>query len=560
VSRYLLPALCLSLATAAQAQRKPVPAPTPVPAPKWERDHASVQSTLKQLERAQSLLSSTYAQSTLELENLSTARWQSTFELENLSTAQWQAKLALEQLSIAPWESKRDLEQLYTQATTLLAGAGHLTAWASTAQPPTLPPASWAQQDPADSLYRIAREALNRGEYRRSAELFESLGDRFPRSAYAPDALYWRAFSLYRVGAVDDLQLALRTLETQRERFPQAPAKALADADALASRIRGALAARGDVRQLSRVARDAAGNDSTCDRDDAAVRVEALSALGQLDPEAATPLLRRVLARRDACSASLRRRALFLLGKRADSASAPVLVQTFLDVARADPDGDVREDATLWLARVPGDASLSALEQLLRTSADERTQRAAIRALGSSPNPRARTGLRPLLERADASERLRSEALGAFDKEHTSAEDGAFLRGYYGRADNARLKERTIQAIARVGGAENERWLLDLVGNAREPVALRAAVLRRSGMSTVPIAELARLYASFGERELREEVVRWYGRRKEPEATDRLVEIVRTGTDPQLRRSAIAALVGKNDPRTTRLLMEIVDK
>jgi HEAT repeat protein len=426
--------------------------------------------------------------------------------------------------------------------------------------PTPIPPAPWAQRDSADSLYRVAREALNRGEYRRSAELFQSIGDRYPRSAYAPDALYWRAFSLYRVGGVDDLQLALRTLETQRERFPQAPAKALADADALASRIRGALATRGDVRVLPRVARDAARADTTCDREDAAVRVEALSALGQLDPEAATPLLRRVLARRDACSASLRRRALFLLGKRADSTSAPVLVQTFVDVARSDPDGDVREDATLWLARVPGDRSVAALEELLRTSADERTQRAAIRAIGSSANPRARAGLRALLERTDASERLRSEALGAFVKERATPEDGAFLRGYYARAENARLKERTVQAIARLGGAENERWLNDLAANPREPVALRAAVLRRSTMSAVPIAELARLYASFGERELREVIVSQYARRKEPEATDRLLEIVRTGTDPELRRTAISALAGKNDPRTTKLLMEIVDR
>jgi HEAT repeat protein len=424
-----------------------------------------------------------------------------------------------------------------------------------------LPPAAWAQRDPADSLYRVAREALNRGEYRRASDLFQSLGDRYPRSAYAPDALYWRAFSLYRVGAVDDLQLALRTLDAQRERYPNAQPKAVADAATLASRIRGALAARsGDVRMVDRLQNDAARSDTTCDKEDAAVRVEALSALGTLDPAAASPILRRVLSRRDACSADLRRRALFLLGKRADSTSAATLVSTFMDVARSDPDGNVREDATLWIARVPGERSLSALEELLRTSNDERTQRAAVRALGSSEHVRARSGLRALLERNDASERLRSEALGAFDKEHSSPEDAAFLRAFYSRTDNPRLKERTVQAIGRLGGPENDRWLMSLAQNRSEPVALRAAVLRRSAMGTVPIADLARMYDSLGERELREIVLAWYARRKEPEATDRLLEIARTGTDPQLRRAAISALAGKNDPRTTKLLMEIVDK
>ena len=48
--------------------------------------------------------------------------------------------------------------------------------------------------------------------------------------------------------------------------------------------------------------------------------------------------------------------------------------------------------------------------------------------------------------------------------------------------------------------------------------------------------------------------------RKEPEATDKLIEIARTGTDPQLRRLAINYLTRKNDPRTQKLLLEIVDK
>ena len=56
------------------------------------------------------------------------------------------------------------------------------------------PPAAWLQGDPADSLYRAAREALDRRDYRRAAALFEQVPSRFPRSGYAADAYYWRAF------------------------------------------------------------------------------------------------------------------------------------------------------------------------------------------------------------------------------------------------------------------------------------------------------------------------------------------------------------------------------
>ena len=107
-----------------------------------------------------------------------------------------------------------------------------------------LPPAAWLQGDPADSLYRAARQALDRRDYRQAAELFAQVPARFPRSGYAADAYYWRAFSLYRVGGTTQLRAALAALDTQRERFPKAATKG--DAKALASRIQGELARQGD--------------------------------------------------------------------------------------------------------------------------------------------------------------------------------------------------------------------------------------------------------------------------------------------------------------------------
>ena len=62
------------------------------------------------------------------------------------------------------------------------------------------------------------------------------------------------------------------------------------------------------------------------------------------------------------------------------------------------------------------------------------------------------------------------------------------------------------------------------------------------------------------ERGIREQVMNVLAYRKEPEATDKLIEIARTGTDPQLRRLAINYLPRKNDPRTQKLLLEILDK
>ena len=99
-------------------------------------------------------------------------------------------------------------------------------------------PDPWIQGDPADSLYRLARETLNRREYRTAANLFSQITSRFGRSGYAGDALYWQAFALYRVGGDRDLRAALAALRQQKERYPQAATHG--DATALESRILGA--------------------------------------------------------------------------------------------------------------------------------------------------------------------------------------------------------------------------------------------------------------------------------------------------------------------------------
>ncbi len=65
-------------------------------------------------------------------------------------------------------------------------------------------PVAWAHDDPADSLYKIARDAFSRGDYRRAADLFKSLPTRFTNSAYVADAQYWQAFSLYRIGGTPE--------------------------------------------------------------------------------------------------------------------------------------------------------------------------------------------------------------------------------------------------------------------------------------------------------------------------------------------------------------------
>jgi HEAT repeat protein len=415
------------------------------------------------------------------------------------------------------------------------------------------PPKSWAGADPADSLYRLAREALNHGEYRRAAQLFGDINQRFPSSAYAADARYWRAFALYRIGGTSDLREALTSLQDTSLSYRHASLRA--DASTLAARIRGALAVQGDPQARVQVGRAASDAGQACDREDLAVRIEALNSLGKTDPATTTPILRRVLARRDECSAGLRRAALWLLGRRTD-AEATSLVMTS---ARSDPDPRVRADALRFLAAMPGDQAIATIEEIARTPGNEELQRAAVSALGRSESPRARQSIRNIIERTDLSESLRATALASVDADH-STDNGAYIRSIYPRLDTPRLKASALRALARVGGNDNDQWLLSVVRNPNEPVDVRAMALRYAGRSSIPITDLVRMYDVAGDRPLREQLISLYAQRPDAEATDKLLGIARTGTDPDMRRMAISALARKNDPRTKQILLEIIDK
>ncbi len=418
---------------------------------------------------------------------------------------------------------------------------------------PDSPPKAWAPDDPADSLYRRARELLNRGEYRQAALAFRDLSQKHPTSQYAPSALYWQAFALYRIGGMPELREALGALEAQRAKYPGA--KTDNDVATLSTRVLGALAARGDASAQRQLAQTAQQGERCENDEDQAVRVEALKALYQSDPETVAPLIQQVLARRDACSVQLRRNAIFLIGNRRDQTSTSVLAS----VARTDPSLDVRVEAISWMGRLGDDAALEVLEELLRSSNEERVHRAAIRALANHPNQRALQRLRALVERSDAPERLRAEAIATFERERVTADEVAWLRALYPKLDRTSLKQRAVGVIAKAGGAENDAWLQSILRNEEESSEVRAAVLSKLGQ-TMSIAELGKMYDGAASRMVRDHVISSLARRSEPEATDKLLDIVKNGTDPALQRAAVSALARKKDPRSTKLLLELISK
>jgi HEAT repeat protein/TolA-binding protein len=445
-----------------------------------------------------------------------------------------------------------------------------------------LPPRAWAQGDPADSIYSLARNLLSGGDWGRSARMFADIQKNYPKSAYANDAQYWEAYARYKIGTTDELHAASRLLEPLASRIsPNASAsnnnnvtlrttsgfgytfngqnRRSNDSDILGLyvRVNQALAQRGDSEAASKVAKFASMPGAQCDQEDIQVRSQALNALNQMDPAQALPILRRVIDKKDECTSSLRRDAVFILGRRSDQESASLL----MNVAKSDPNMSVRTEAISFISRMPGDAGLNALEDMLRTEQDERIQSAAVRALMASDNPKARSSMRTLIDRKDAPIKLRIEAINSYNAERATTEDAAYLRGLYAKADNDRMKEAIVNTVSRIGGPENDQWVLGLIRNNNEPGSVRAIALSRLSRSpTVTTSELSKLYDSSAESyDVRTRIISILGNRKDQEATDKLIDIAKNGTVVNSRVQAINALRDKKDPRATQLLQDILD-
>lgn len=453
-------------------------------------------------------------------------------------------------------------------------------------------PAPWLQQDVGDSLYQAGRAALNRADYRGAARQFRSLRERYPRSGYAGDAYYWEAFARARLGSRGELRSALALLDEQAERYPDA--RTIRDARELRVRVQGDLAQLGDAVSAAAVATAAAppatpvppaavpprggapvatpappgargvgvgvgkgkgrsGRNGCSEEDDE--RLIAINALLQMQPEQALPILRQVLQRRDEGSVCLRRQAVFLVSQKQSPETSAIL----LSAARNDPDSEVRENAVFWLSQVDAAEAVAALDSILQ-HADPALQEKAVFALSQQDSPVASRALKAHLERPGVSDDIKENIIFWLGQ-GGSADDAQYLKDFYAKTTSESLKEKVLFSVSQMGLEENARWLIGIAQNAREPIDVRKNALFWAGqMDEVSFASLAAMYAQVQDREMKKQLIFVYSQRQGSEAVDKMLEIARTETDTELRKTAIFWLSQSRDPRVADFLMEMINK
>jgi HEAT repeat protein len=492
----------------------------------------------------------------------------------------------------------------------VLSGAGE--AQASTpvdglAAPAPVSLAQESGQSEEEAAYRRAREAVVSGQFERAAELFDRFRAQYPNTQFGADSYYWQAFALYRTEA---LREALLLLERQLAEHPDA--RMAADARELELRVRSMLGQRGDAQSAERALREAemmlaiemqetnlsasmvaaeqalaraemvgaastehaleratsidrarmamaiaavragSGPQEGCEGDD--VRQAALQALMRMQTERAVPLLRGVLERRDECSVPLRKQAIFVLGQLDPNEVEDLMIE----VARTDPDPGVQEAAVFWLSQVGSDGAVSALADILSSTDNPVLEENAIFALSQNGGDRAAAMLRAYALDRSRTERGREKAI--FWLSQNPAQAGPeFLMQLYEELDDPRLKEHVFITLSQQDDPAAVDWVLARALDTTENVALRKQALFWAGQhSTIEMSRLQGLYEQLDDREMKEQLIFLYAHREEPERVDRLIEVIETEEDPELRKRAIFWLGQTGDERAIEFLLGLV--
>ena len=571
-----------------QPTRAPMPAPlprvAPTPRPAMPPEYPGADSYFHfkpQLDGLADLARSFDAREVQELTRATLATTMQSLDLARLENlARFDAEGMRAQAMIAGDLARFDAEGMKAQvmaASDLVGRLGMYTTQSDNAMR-RVPPTSWAPQDPADSLYREARKALSSDSYRKAADLFRRIRDQYPKSTYTPDAPYWEAFALQRIGNNNDLRAAQEALAYQERQFPKATTRG--DASALSSRIEGMLARGGDAKAAQTLyGKASSASDDGCPRQSDDDRVDALNALMQVDAERAIPILKKVLARREPCTQNMRRTAVWLIASR----KAPDAADVLINVAKTDPDKEVREQAVFWLANVPTDEAAGMLIDLAKGGGDLELRKRAVYALSRSRSAKATAALREIALDANAPVELRGDALNWYAGTYLNAsrrkdpnlpvstEDPMiFLKDVYAKADDQRFRERVLYTIAQVKTDASRDFLFQIAQNQKESLETRRTVVGMFMSMNVTGEQIATLYEKNNELEMKRQLLSALGSLSSrnrnsnggasSDGIDQLLSIARVEKHLELRKQAISQLSRSKDPRALALLQEIIDR
>jgi tetratricopeptide (TPR) repeat protein len=370
--------------------------------------------------------------------------------------------------------------------------------------------------DRADDLYDEGRNAIEDGRYDRAVDRFNRLIDL--KTTRTDAALYWKAYSLAKLGQRDE---ALTTLADLQKRFGDS--RWLKDAKALDV----------EVRQAS------GQTVSPASQQDDELKLMALRGIMQSDPEQAFPIIEKILTGPN--SLKVKDRALFVLSQSRSARARDIIA----GIAKGNGNPDLQLKAIRYLGMMGGNDNRQILADAYRTSPDVAVKRAILRSYMMSGDRERLFAL----AKAETDQSLRSEAVRQLGVMHSSNE----LSQLYQAEPSVEVKKQILQAMFIGGDADK---LIELAKGEKDPELRKSAIhnlglMKRTGTSEA----LTGIYASDASLDVKKAVVTALFIQGNAAG---LVALARAEKNPEMKKEIVSKLSIMKSKEATDYLLELL--
>jgi len=372
-----------------------------------------------------------------------------------------------------------------------------------------------SKADKEADLYDEGNDALDEHDWARAVKNFDKVARM--KMSHADAALFWKAHAQAKMGNRPD---ALATIAELQQWYPKS--KWANDAKQLEVEVRQSAGQRIEPRNV----------------EDEELKLMALNALMQTDPERALPIIESILSGNK--SEKLKEKALFVLSQ----SSSPKAMEILTRIAKSgSPDLQMR--AIRFLGIAGGQRSRDVLADVYNSTTKIEVKKAVLKAYMISGD---RAHLLALA-RNETNVELRAEAVMQLGVNGARAE----LAELYSLEPTVEVKKKIIQAMF-IGG--NSDKLAELARTEKN-FELKVAAIRNLGLMGGKRTGdlLVQLYREDPREEVREAVINGLFVQNNAKA---LVELARAEKDPELKREIVQKLSIMHSKDATEYLLEFL--
>ncbi len=371
-------------------------------------------------------------------------------------------------------------------------------------------------RDRESEMFEAASSEMDAGRWDRALEEFGRIaGMKGPR---ADGAMYWKAYAQDRLGQRAE---ALTTIAELSKSYPQS--RYVKQAQALEMEVR---------RRVGQPV-------SPETQDDEDLKLMALNALVNSDPEKALPILQKLIE--GPASPRLRDRAVFVLAQ----SSSPKARAVLDGLARGSATPELQSKAIQYLGVMGNEASRATLGEIYGATTDVEVKRRILRAFMVAKEKQQLLAIAQTEQNAD----LRGEAvrqlgvMGAseeiwqmYQKESSPAVKKQILQAMFVGGDAARmielarsekdadLRAAAVRNLGLMGGTKTGGALVEIYGTDKDPAVRKAVINALFLQGNAPaLVALARKESDAG---LRNAIVQKLSLIKDKAATDYMLELL----------------------------------